>query len=260
MKIHLKTGDVVACKDHSLNEVGRRIGSCFFCRQLLSGKTDANYELFLNEANHTLLERSDYVGLAPCGSRFKGYATEDSDFDVLLIAGDGTVITEHKLGNRLKEIAAKFGKTSDCLPFCYTNLYFKVNLASPTSSSQYAYDHAVWPLLCPLRGKTLLIQQLRMMAKRKHQEYLSKWPKAALDNIKHIVVNVIYHEWGLHIHVTREGLCTVTPPIGECPNNHSITIEKCLARGLTKQAIKHGVERRGYLWWQRAISILGHAQ
>lgn len=220
---------------------------------------DTEFELFLSNAHQLLSSRPDYIGLAPCGSRFKGYAVSDSDFDVLLIAGDGLVVTENKLGEQLKALGKNFGKAGGCMPFCYTVDYFETNLACPTTPSPYwLYDHAVWPLLYPLRGKKSAIQRLRRLAKRRHHDCLSRWPQAALESIQRAVSSVILHEWGLHVKVSTDGGCTVSPPIGQCPNEGGKTLEKLLARGFAKRHIQDFVEERGRLWWQRAVTMLSH--
>src|SRR3989338_3846886 len=103
MKIHVKTGAIAV--DGSLNEACTRIGSHLFCRRMLNGQPDSKYTLFLNKANLSLLNRRGYIGLAPCGSRFKGYANGSSDFDVLLIADDGRIGAEGNFRRRLNGIA-----------------------------------------------------------------------------------------------------------------------------------------------------------
>lgn len=240
-------------------EAGQRIGRCLFSRRLLNGEMDTELKLFLNEANQLLSGRPDYIGLAPCGSRFKGYAIDDSDFDVLLIAGDGLVVTENALGEQLKTLGKRFGKVGGgCIPFCYTSGYFEANLACPTPSPAWLYDHAVWPLLYPLRGKNSAIQRLRRLAKRKHRDCFSRWPQAALESIQRVVSSVIFHEWGLHVKVAPDGGCTVSPPIGQCPNKGGQTLEKLSERGFAKKHIQYFVEKRGRLWWERATAVLSH--
>lgn len=221
-------------------------------------RADKSYRRFLGEANRMFLGRPDYVALAPCGSRFKGYAVEDSDFDIILIAGDATYVTEGSFSAQLKGLAEGYGKSGACLPFCFNIGYFEANLAVPTPSANYAYDHAVWPLLYPLTGKHAAIERLRRLAKAKHAEYRSRWPAAAIQNLRESVRATLYHEWGVHVHVTQNGICTLDKQIGYAPFSSSTTVEKCLTRGLSKKDVQGIIESRGRFWWRRAVQVLEH--
>lgn len=249
---------IVSCSKHQVNQAVRRIGQQLFPRRLVSGERGCDFSPLLSEINHTLIARSDYVGVAPYGSRCKGYATHTSDFDVLLIAGDSKVGTENQFSSQLNRLGRRVVKRSCSLAHCYSLDYFEINLRTPTPASNYAYSHAVWPLLYPLRGRQGVIQRLRGMVRVKHAEYLHKWPASALKNLQEAVSNILFFEWHLHVEITPTGCCTLTSPIGRHPNNYSETVEKLLKRGFTSIDIQRFVEQRGSLWWKRAVRMLNH--
>ena len=88
-----------------------RMGKQLFPGRLLTGEQDIESDRFLAEADQMLSQRSDYVGVSLCGSRLKGYATPESDFDVLLIAGNSMVDTENQLAAQFRQLPAMQGKT-----------------------------------------------------------------------------------------------------------------------------------------------------
>lgn len=230
------------------------MANCLFTRRLLNGKRDHAFMAFLDEANRALMARPDYVGLAPCRSRFKGYAMANSDFDILVIAGEGKVVTEEELWKQLASVSSAYGIKA-CMPFCFSRNYFEANFQIPTPASNYVYYHAVWPLLYLLRGRTDAIRRLREMARAKHQEYLSRWPKVALNNLSHSVSDLMYHEWSDGVEVDEMGNCSLTKGVSK---SSGATIEKLLKRGFQAKDVVDVIKGHGSLWWARAVKMLGH--
>ena len=161
-----------------------------------SPSSDPNYRSFLSIANEYLSGRSDYVALAPYGSQLKGVVTSESDFDVLLIAGDAKVSTDEEINKELDELALKhFGKKANS-PLILSYDFFTCNFKQEKTS--YAeYSHAAWMLAYPFIGNLSKIAELRDMVKKRHLGRRSVHKKHAQENLESAIHMIIFWELGI---------------------------------------------------------------
>ncbi|GEM_PF-3605791 len=224
-----------------------RMSSGLFVKETLDGSSDAAYHAFLKEADDMFQRtRPDYIGLAPCGSRFKGYGYEESDFDVAVVAGEMTYLCEDGLNVQVKEIAKKYGKDAN-IPFHYNESFFASNF-NLELDYHYIYSHAVWPILFPYIGRQDKLHRLREMARKKHQKHLRHSPSTAEKNFHDCIESALFWEFDFHVEVDKHGVKSIRV------RKHDG--EKIRSRGFSVREIREIIVAREKLWRKRTIKFL----
>jgi len=211
---------------------------------------DARYADFLLEAHKLLSCRSDYVGLSAYGSQFTGVTTVQSDYDILLIAGDSNVTTQESVEKKLERIAReKFGLKSG-IPHFVDRDYFVHNFDQPDEDN-YEYSHAAWRLAYPLIGDTRELCRLRRLLKHRHRARKRVAPRHAEDSIYRALRDILFYELNYSVERKGNGSLKVKPIkiLG--------TREKLLSRGYSVQELQKVAERRAEFWLKRLRRLFG---
>lgn len=217
----------------------------------LDGKSrplSIEYRNFLTEVDVTLRKRADYVGVAPYGSQFKGVNKESSDFDVILIAGDGSFDTQASLNILLNSVAAKYDKTAHAFEM-WDASFFEANFRSEFG---HAYYHVLWPLAYDFIGKPDKLKHLGALAKKKHAQAKKIDPRFAENSLTSAVHDLIY--WELGVHVAFVGDTIVRSSISKYDEN----AEKIMARGYSRTDLRDIAVARAHMWLKRIRSFVNN--
>ncbi len=208
-----------------------------------------DYTHFLKSVHSALLERPDYVGVAPCGSQFKGCTIESSDYDVVLIAGDSKVTTENELGELVKQIGETYGKKAD-LVHTWTTEHFEINFFE--KGSRTMYGHALWPLAYPFIGRTDVLKKFNVLARIRHLSAKRTDSHFAQGNLHEAVHSLIY--WELGVHVSFVGSTIIRSSI----SRHNETAEKILSRGYSRRELQDIAVTRTHMWLGRMEKLVSN--
>ena len=228
----------------------------------VEGRPNLEYLEFLRELSDELLKRPDYIALTGFGSQFKGYANKESDFDVLLIAGDGKLTTKNEILKIIQTVSQKYGKNPPdewCLPEICSKDYFEINLdPSRTGRPNESYYNALWPLAFPLIGRKKEINRLRNLAHQKHLAYLnSQYPDCAKRNVEEAIREIIRRELGVDCRVSTEDLRDPKKIIfDKKPSGEKGTFKKMTERGFSEEELREIVVAREKLWRKRITDLV----
>ncbi|HEY4511962.1 MAG TPA: hypothetical protein VJH55_03930 [Candidatus Paceibacterota bacterium] len=230
----------------------KRMSSTLFPRWMLDDSTNVKYMEFLREADAMFQAYPDYVGLAPYGSRFKGSAHKNSDFDIILIAGDSNVYTQNYIRGELEKLATKINIRCGTLSL-YSEEYFEGNFKLKSNPHPgTVYSHAAWVLLNPhFLGRPERLSHLRRLARAKHAELQEVLPRGAENNFRDTIGNVLFWEFHHHVELNKTGLTKVgrikRPDKG---------LKKLYSRGFSQEDIEEVIEAREKLWRKEAEKLL----
>jgi len=169
---------------------------------------DPAYVSFLRDVNLELSKREDYVAVGPYGSQFTGYALPDSNFDVILLAGDASLKVEHEFAELVAGIGNKYGKqarvvhswSSDFCPANFNSRHFRAE-----------YGHALWPLTYPLIGRHEKISEFRKLVTSRHHMMLESSPRFAHDTVANGVHELLFWEMHVHAGFTSDQVTSIMP-------------------------------------------------
>ena len=249
-------------KPHNTNQSESPLKRVLFYPWDKEGRPNLEYLEFLSELNQELLKRPDYVALTGYGSQFKGYANKESDFDILLIGGDGKLTTEKEITKVIQTCAQKYEKNPPdewCLPEICSKNYFEINLdPSNSKHSNQSYGNAIWPLAYPLIGRKEEIARLRNLAHKKHIAYLnSNYPECAKRNVEEAIKEVVRREFGVDFRVSTVDLKDPKKVIFDKDTSHRKgTFEKLIERGWSEKELKEIVVAREKLWRKRIMDLV----
>lgn len=211
--------------------------------------TDPRYQDFLNALNERLMVRSDYIGLSPYGSQFKGYATSNSDFDVFILGGNGMIDIQEMYSEIVSEIGAKFGKEAN-FPEMLDYDFFVINLKVPGRfPSNQGYTHASYALTYPIIGKTDVIDYLRRMARKKHTYMRQNHINNAVRNEEDALRTIMYFDIGINYDCSAE--C-----VDKAINWNGNTCKKILNAGISHEELRILAKRRAVFWRRRMKRLI----
>ena len=169
---------------------------------------------------------------------------------MILIAGDGRVITETQLNDHVKGVARGYGIEAHVVQ-CWDADFFETNLRVADPKELNLYSNALWPLAYPFIGKTSGLRRLRKLMHEKHRQVKEIDPDYAWYNITDAVFYLVH--WELGVNVSFVGDTIIRSSI----SRHEETVEKILSRGYSRNQLRDIAVTRAHMWLKH-ISTLVH--
>lgn len=219
----------------------------------LEGEANMEYLEFLREVNEELLKREDYVGISGFGSQFKGYNTQGSDFDLIIIGGDGSYVTATEYSKVISAILQKYNQKHTSIPYIADKktIVNDLNINESRSHRASVYGECLWLLSYPLVGRKEVIEELRVLAREKHKEIQKNNEEFSLNLFRKAIESIISKELGVNI-----GLNEDLSVRYYSPSEYTGTVKKIKSRGVEEDELKGIVENRIKLWTQRIQNML----
>lgn len=215
------------------------------------GETNMEYHMFLNDVKDHFMGEKDFVAITQCGSQGKGYADEESDFDLFFIGRSAHINDVCSVSDEVEEIGKKYGRDTG-VPMHWDKSFFTKNLELKDKEHiRQAYYHATWPLLYPLMGKDKEISELRELAVKKHEMHQKLHPANARHNYFETVDMALYWDM-LGARIIRNPDMEV---VGVDLHDNG-TVEKMRKRGYADSDIKEMTISREKLWRERLDLLL----
>ncbi len=225
---------------HHLNEK-------LFLPWSLDGEPNLEYLDFLTRTAQDLKEKPGFVAVGGYGSKFKGYAVDTSDNDVLAI-----IDTEKADNLAVAGIVQKNSHDTDRVVSLITIPLKDINFEIHNENADYFRTLAV--LAHYLIGNTGVINELREELKAKHQSIINELPRFAAHNFYQALTYLMKYDIGANIDIDDEGEVKINTRSHDMPTNFKMSRRDNHDNPLD---MKQLTENRVKLWAERLNGMLG---